>query len=237
MSMIRRIPLEGVLNVRDLGGYACPGGATRWNCVYRSAGLHGATAGDVDQLQRRGIKLVLDLRYPHEVSALPDAAIPGAQNLNFPLLGDFPLEKLPVNGEVKSTKSLYRMYRLVLIHGGEAILGAFRALLACDGAVLFHCASGKDRTGIFAMLLLSLAGVDWADILADYEVSELYLEGKTPDISGSNVHNMRVLRQILESRYGSPREYLLGLGASEEELEAFRARFVRPEEEAFPAHW
>lgn len=229
MSMIRRIPLEGVANFRDLGGFACPGGCTRWNRIYRSAALHSATAADLEQLRRRGIKLVMDFRYPQETQALPDKAVPGAENRNFPLMGDFPLEKIPVNGSVKSTRSLYRMYRLVLRHGGEAILGAFRALLACDGAVLFHCAAGKDRTGIFTMLLLALAGVDWADILADYEASELYLEGKTEDISGSNVYNMRMLRQTLEKDYGGVRNYLRGLGATEEELEAFRARFVCPD--------
>lgn len=125
------------------------------------------------------------------------------------------MDKLPINGEVKSTRSLYRMYRLMLRHGGEAILGAFRALLACDGAVLFHCAAGKDRTGVFTMLLLALAGVEWADILADYTVSELYLEGRTTDISGSNVHNMRMLRAFLEKKYGSAEEYLLGTGRLE----------------------
>lgn len=237
MSMIRRIPMDGVMNFRDLGGFACPGGVTRWNHIYRSAALTDATPEDVERLRRRNIRLVLDLRYPHEAQARPDVVIPGVQNLNFPLLGDFPIDKLPINGEVKSTRTLYRMYRLVLRHGGEAILGAFRALLACDGAVLFHCAAGKDRTGIFAMLLQALAGVEWADILADYTVSELYLEGRTTDISGSNVHNMRMLRGILEKEYGSAEEYLLGLGASKEELDAFRGLFVCPEGDNEQGGW
>ena len=125
----------------------------------------------------------------------------------------------------------------MLRHGGEAILGAFRALLACDGAVLFHCAAGKDRTGIFAMLLQALAGVEWADILADYTVSELYLEGRTTDISGSNVHNMRMLRAFLEKEYGSAEKYLLGLGASKKELDAFRSLFVCPEGDNEQGGW
>ena len=45
-----------------------------------------------------------------------------------------------------------------------------------DGAVLFNCATGKDRTGIISALLLGLAGVAECDILADYCVSELYLK-------------------------------------------------------------
>lgn len=237
MSMVRRIPMDGVMNFRDLGGFACPGGVTRWNRIYRSAALADASPEDVERLRRRNIRLVLDLRYPHEAQARPDVAIPGVQNLNFPLLGDFPMDKLPINGEVKSTRSLYRMYRLMLRHGGEAILGAFRALLACDGAVLFHCAAGKDRTGVFTMLLLALAGVEWADILADYTVRELYLEGLTTDISGSNVHNMRMLRAFLEKEYGSAEEYLLGLGASKEELDAFRSLFVCPEGDNEQGGW
>lgn len=229
MSMIRRIPMEGVANFRDLGGYACTGGFTRWNQIYRSTSLHKATPRDVEQLQQLGIRLVLDFRYPHEAKTDIDATIPGARNLNFSLMGDFPADNIPVNSTVRSTRSLYRMYRLILRHGGASILDAFRAVLACDGAVLFHCAAGKDRTGVFAMLLLALAGVDWADIYADYEISELYISNFTTDISGSNLHNMQMLRQTLEQNYGSAWGYLLAQGAREEELEAFRTRFVASE--------
>ena len=87
------------------------------------------------------------------------------------------------------------------------------------------------------MLLLALAGVEWADILADYTVSELYLEGRTTDISGSNVHNMRMLRAFLEKEYGSAEEYLLELGASKEELDAFRSLFVCPEGDNEQGGW
>ena len=44
------------------------------------------------------------------------------------------------------------------------------------GACLFHCTAGKDRTGVLAMLLLDLAGVSGESILADYSMSEVYME-------------------------------------------------------------
>ena len=63
------------------------------------------------------------------------------------------------------------------------------------------------------------------------------LEGLTTDISGSNVHNMRMLRAFLEKEYGSAEEYLLELGASKEELDAFRSLFVCPEGDNEQGGW
>lgn len=44
------------------------------------------------------------------------------------------------------------------------------------GALLYHCTTGKDRTGLMTCYLLSIAGVGREDIAADYCVSQIFLE-------------------------------------------------------------
>ena len=59
----------------------------------------------------------------------------------------------------------------------KSMAQVFHAIAAApEGAVLFHCALGKDRTGIVAAMLLSLAEVDRLDIIADYQISNTYLQ-------------------------------------------------------------
>jgi protein tyrosine/serine phosphatase len=109
-----------------------------------------------------------------------------------------------------------------------------------EGAVVVHCAVGKDRTGLVTALLLRLAGVSAADIAADYAVSEANLLPMTASwIAEALDDRERLLRQRLaaspaqailtvlselEERYGGAREYLLAGGASGVELDRVRAR-------------
>ena len=45
-----------------------------------------------------------------------------------------------------------------------------------EKAVLWHCSAGKDRTGTGALFVQALLGVSREDILADYMISNVYLE-------------------------------------------------------------
>jgi protein-tyrosine phosphatase len=51
-----------------------------------------------------------------------------------------------------------------------------------DGAVLWHCTNGKDRTGAVASILLSALGARRADIIEDYLVTNRYLAGRRREI-------------------------------------------------------
>ena len=71
--------------------------------------------------------------------------------INCSLMGTTKLEQLDiVNSSVVETKTLHRMYRLMLRNGGKEIRKALEVVADSEGAVLFHCAAGKDRTGILA---------------------------------------------------------------------------------------
>ena len=123
--------------------------------------------------------------------------------INCSLMGTTKLEQLDVvNSSVVETKTLHRMYRLMLRNGGKEIKKALEVVADSEGAVLFHCAAGKDRTGILAMLILSSVGVEREDILVDYQCSSTYITKFTTDISGSNIYNMKWILNWIDQEWG-----------------------------------
>ena len=103
--------------------------------------------------------------------------------------------------------------------------------------MLFHCTAGKDRTGILAMLLLSLAGVAREDILADYQISETYLaeiiqliQLRVPDLAAfagqSRREYLEECMDLLLDKYGSVPDYLRAAGLTAGELETLRHKLL-----------
>ena len=86
----------------------------------------------------------------------------------------------------------------------------FDALAETHGAVLIHCAAGKDRTGLLAALTHRITGVSEDDLLEDYLLTNtaVDLAGRAPEIARS-----------MEANFGRK--------ASPEAVQAFLG--VRPE--------
>lgn len=233
---IRRYPLLTIANFRDLGGYvAGEDGVTRWNVFFRSARLTHATQRELTLLHELGIRTVIDLRMAEEVRRQPDAceSFPGITYHHHSLIGDMSeadmAEVAPGGVPIMST-----LYRQILMQGPLR----FRKLmeLLADGAekggVLFHCTAGKDRTGLTAMFLQAICGVDSLDIIAEYEVSYTYNQNFLPeDTTGSDPRNMCSLLTFLDQTYGGPIGYLKAAGVSDETMDRIRAAFFRPAEQ------
>ena len=117
------------------------------------------------------------------------------------------------------------MYRSLLDESADSLRRVIEALDG-DGCSLFHCRAGKDRTGVIAMLLLNLAGVDDEYIVADYAVTQRYMgRGLRAQRAGVSVLLLKkVPRCLFESapeemeRYGSARSYLEGVAGCSPDL-------------------
>lgn len=178
----RFLPLQGGVNIRDIGGYSTDEGRTvRWGQLYRSGTLTDLTDDDVTYLARCGIHTVCDLRTEEEVANFPDRLPPGATHRHMPVGG--------VVGRVRQTVTLFRkrnrlqevlqeVYTRVMIAQNAPMIGDLFRLLADPGnlPLVIHCTAGKDRTGVAVGLLLSFLGVDDATIAADYSLSNYYYE-------------------------------------------------------------
>jgi protein-tyrosine phosphatase len=176
--MTRHVALEGVENFRDFGDYETMGGRRlKKGLLYRSAAHGRATQTDLEIIAALNIALVVDLRRRGERLRDPPrrhSAFAGEVIEND--LGDE--EEDPWRTHVSRSdlsEASFRDYLLAYYRDApfEArhidLFGRyFHAVARTEGAVLIHCAAGKDRTGILAALTHHLAGVDAADILADY---------------------------------------------------------------------
>ena len=166
----RLVPLTGAFNFRDLGGYpTADGRVTRWGRLFRSDTLHELTGPDVDAIASLGITTIIDLRTDAELARtgrgpLADRPI---RFHHLPVFrdggGEAMAAPVPVGDE------LSERYLWYLEAGRQTLVEALT--LVADAArlpLVFHCAAGKDRTGVLAALVLDILEVDPDVIVADY---------------------------------------------------------------------
>ena len=187
------IKLETLSNFRDIGGYTCEDGKTIVkNKLFRSSYLNNLSKEDSETLYELGVRTIIDLRDPKEISKFPDINIEKFTYLNTPLpLADPELdsfrERILERKQQIFTKSediwynvLYfintdidEMYTNILFdkHSIAQLRDIFKFLLESEGGVLLHCTSGKDRTGIVMILIMYYLGVPYEDIRNEYFAS------------------------------------------------------------------
>ena len=179
---VRRLPLEGAKNFRDLGGYRTSDGHyVRWGQVYRSNHLVNLTAKDSEYLGSLGIRLVCDVRSDGERARAPDhwtgnapefLAVPIGSNLfSAPTPDDLKRRAVAINGE---TKDSMRAYDYAIEYAGQ-YAKILKRIAAGDLPVVEHCTAGKDRTGVFSAILLTALGVPRDTVIQDYMLSNQYL--------------------------------------------------------------
>ena len=178
-----QLPFAGGNNFRELGGYHADEGKTvKWGQIYRGFPT-GLLTGEADRarLDGLGLRLILDLRSGAEAAKLPDYVPDGARLVQICGLRDATGQEIDfspndiqrlVQSVPAGTNLSQLMYRQMLT-GNKAFKELFRALEAGETPILFHCTSGKDRTGVAAMLILLALGASDETICADYARTNL----------------------------------------------------------------
>ena len=169
--------LTGVENFRDFGGApSIFGGRVRMGRLFRSAHLAGASEPDIAELERLGVRTVVDLRRPTERRSQPSRWTGFSGRLISTDEGDRaegPHIEFLRQGDLSDAgveAYLSDYYRRALFEPRHLAMftGAFAALDEGDGALLIHCTAGKDRTGLLAALVQRALGVEWREIAADF---------------------------------------------------------------------
>ncbi len=235
----RAIPLEGMYNVRDLGGLPTAGGRlTRRGVLLRADSPHRLTPAGQQRLLDAGLRTVIDLRYDHDIVDEPDpfATCSTVAYVHYPLY-------VKVGGD-GLYQSLEDLFCRVLDYHQESVAHVLRLLVA-PGAppALVHCTSGKDRTGVVVALALAAAGVTDAAIIEDFAVSagnllpdrpihveRLIGRGFTPEriewFVDSPPEAMTGMLRHLRQRYDGPASYLTGIGFDAEAQAALQRLLV-----------
>ena len=218
---------------------------TRYGVFVRSEVPSRLTESDMDFLRDYGVTLVVDLRGEEELGVMPDLLrdVAWARYVHVPMY-DADAARGAGLGK-KSTEPGFTwgaQYVRMCENFKDWTRRVMETLDSCKGTVLYHCTTGKDRTGIITALLLGLCGVAEEDIVADYSVSQVYLdwiysmmlENMPPDRGHSlrdpffstAPENMRILLDHWREKYGGAAGYLRACGVSEMLMERLRHRLL-----------
>lgn len=233
MSVIR---IDGVFNVRDVGGMPAEGGRIREGRLLRSGNLVAATPESVADLERR-VSHIVDLRDGQEVVSAPSATKAIATT-------HLPLFLGSVASFFDDDMSLDDMYLQLLEESGERLVDAIR-VIARGEPTLVHCTVGKDRTGVTIALALAAVGADREAIISDYALTAsmlprernrkivAFLEAQHPEakhaVALATLSPADVMRRLLDevdARWGSASRYLASHGMTDAELDALRRALV-----------
>ena len=261
--------LEGVINARDLGGIRIGGKTVRKGLLLRTGHLNEISDESVRHLSEDlHLKKIFDFRTMQEAAFQPDREIPGARHILLPTL-DIEAEKrsgeavpqetflnLPDHIVKLSFTPLFQQKArqlypsLVLSEFSQLQYATFLNLIleTEDGAVLWHCSQGKDRTGIGAALILGALGADTETIVADFDRSndayrplvdslcaQVEAAGGSEEekdvvraFMGVSVKNFRYALQLIDANWGSIPGYLEeAMGITDDDLAVLRARYLQ----------
>ena len=244
----RWVDLDGADNIRDLGGLPVTGGGcTRFRRLLRSGTLQDLTAGDVTHLVNvMGVRTVVDLRLSDEAeregSALSD--IPAVRYFSLPLssAGNIRSDMVADAAEM----DIVAHYLALLEGSASNIVGAVRVFAdEAELPAIFHCAAGKDRTGVLAAVVLDAVGISSEAIIADYALTaqrmrrisarlarlETYqrMLAVSDGIKGAATADVTSMAEFLDElrrRHGGGAGFLTANGVSRRELEALRTALV-----------
>jgi protein-tyrosine phosphatase len=254
------VELKGAVNVRDLGGLpAEDGGETVSFRLLRADNLQELTPSDVATLVRGiGVTTVVDLRSRAELAAegpAPLDSVAGVRHAHHPVLPE-----LGSATDVVATALLNRAkqdrsrfpddpacghYLGYLEDRPDQVMAAVRTIARAEGAVLVHCAAGKDRTGVVVALALSAVGVRPQAVVADYAATGERIEAilarlrrsatyagdtdtRPAQDQGPRPETMAAFLEQVDARYGGAVRWLAGHGFSDEDLRLLRAKLLCP---------
>ena len=193
---IQKLHLPKLNNTRDLGGFpVADGRRIKHGKLIRSGKLYKLPKLTLTHLEKLGVTTVVDIRNELERQDYPDSKIKGARQVNLPI------ELAGAQG-ITQTKSLTKIWReeskriesefgtadgymrdvyerMLFDERSQKTLKEFFSLvIANENCMLWHCSAGKDRTGIAAMLLEAVLGVDEELIIKDYVISNKFQRRK-----------------------------------------------------------
>lgn len=242
--------LSAPVNLRDLGGIAIDGGVLREGLAIRTDDLAYVTTAIADEMVARGLTAIIDLRSPLEVAVTgrgPLGEHPVAYH-HLPLIADVG-ESMGDEAPGLSHEAMGLMYRRMVEGAAPQLVIALNVIAHTPGAAAFHCAAGRDRTGVLAAMLLLALGADDDDIVADYArtgdnmvaimartapvMGAMWkalgfdadaLDKSSALLEGSMDVSMRSLLDTLRAQHGDPLAPLRAAGLSDATIARLRER-------------
>jgi protein-tyrosine phosphatase len=240
----RKIEIESVMNFRDLGGYRNRHGATMvWRRIFRSGDFRNITAADFAAIEKEiGLTSIIDLRTSKEAEQYGKRGFSeaGIRYTNIPLMGGG--NKKEEARWLKECTNLGEFYLHIISEKKfPKQMTAVLKMIADpkNYPLVFHCAIGKDRTGILSAILLSILEIDDEMIIEDYTLSGPAVQKLRENMKKNHVdeemvkrlpdyfweaapESMELFLSTLKKKYGSVAGYLINLGVRANLIEKVR---------------
>jgi hypothetical protein len=247
------IELEGLDNLRDLGGLRTSAGAEIASYrLWRSDNLQTLSAADATRLRDLGLTDVVDLRSGFEVRTEGPTLLTDQDWVTYhwyslvpEMDGELPKAAVPLPEDASTllTDPIAASYLGYITERPRAITDAMRVVGNAPGAALVHCAAGKDRTGTVIALTLGALDVPRADIVADYALTTERIgpvvermrrahayTGRMDDVPLEMFHArpevMESLLGVIDSVWGGVVPLLTTMGWTDDDQEALENRLL-----------
>ncbi|HEX5587251.1 MAG TPA: tyrosine-protein phosphatase [Acidimicrobiia bacterium] len=243
----RRVTLEGPVNFRDLGGYpTVDGRTTRWGRIFRSDSTHTLTAADIPVLRELGMRTAIDFRSSQEIERLGIGPL-GDVSITHVHCPTFDHSQPISEAPAIVLSSGIDFYSSMIEAGAPSYVAAANSIASDDALpAVFYCLAGKDRTGVFAAILLGFLGVPDDVIVADYalthEVVPLLTErrieregadveatrwvGIPEELKGAHAFVMEGLIARVHEKWGSWAQYAHAVGFPDETVATLREQLL-----------
>jgi protein-tyrosine phosphatase len=231
----RHLKFNSVLNFRDIGGYRRRQGKTvAWRRIFRCGEFRNITEPDMKRLtEELGVNSIIDLRNGFELENHGKGRLEGSNikycNIAFMADGGDPEANARRYSQLTNMGDFYLQLARQKDFGKKIVEALEVIADPGNHPLVFHCAVGKDRTGMLAAVLLSLLGVDEKDIIDDYALSEPYMDelmakikvappngGPSMDIPGyfwkASPSSMELFLSTICKEYGSVPQYVAAMG-------------------------
>lgn len=212
-----------------------------WRILYRSDALHALSPRDVGRFRDElGLTDIVDLRSTFELDN-EGRGLLGSEPMAFHHLPLFDGDPRGSDHDAAMNSSLGDRYIGLMEMARAPIAQVIERLSAARGGAVYHCAAGKDRTGVISAVLLGALGVPNDLIVADYALSADNIDAIIERVMGmkgyaetlkempadtlhAKPETMEAVVSSVDAKYGSMSGYLRDAGVSEETLERLRAK-------------
>jgi len=238
--------LSGTWNFRDIGGTPTPAGPVRRGIVYRSAALAQLDPNGVAALEKLGVTDVFDLRGEREISRDGKDQVPDSVQVTVapfhPEEDEAAVHELQEGAPATLVERVIAYYSAIPVQppAQAAVAGLLRAIADNTGAVLVHCAAGKDRTGWAIATVLTAAGADRDAVLADYLLSNAAIDSlrtwlqehygdafdTSSQVLGVDPSYLQAAWDSMDRSFGSFDGYLTAIGIDADVVRRVRLRLV-----------
>jgi protein-tyrosine phosphatase len=235
----RALQWSGCRNVRDLGGLPLDGGGSvRAGALIRADSLDRLDPDGLLAFAKHEVSLIVDLRGPAEAEVKPHPFVDDPRYRLVPLIDP----RRERSRDRAAERTLGMVYSRSLDRNAKCIVDGVGAIAdAPPGAVVVHCAVGKDRTGMVVALILSASGVPDDEIADDYALSAECLREEFDEILASldgeertriaermSSRRETILEMLAYARdhYGGAEGYLLAHGLGSDRLQRLRDRLA-----------